>query len=131
MFHPIYSTLLGHPELVADHLANYGALIKAEALEAKRNAVKKAIAGAVAIVAGLLGLVFAGVAIMLGGVNGSFHWVLVLVPGFSIRSNLLPIMMPATCDLRHLMEIGLTLRLHHRIRMLPEKNEGSLMACHG
>jgi len=84
MFHPIYSTLLGHPELVADHLANYGALIKAEALEAKRNAVKKAIAGAVAIVAGLLGLVFAGVAIMLGGVNGSFHWVLVLVPGLTL-----------------------------------------------
>jgi ABC-type polysaccharide/polyol phosphate export permease len=84
MFHPIYSTLLGHPELVADHLANYGALIKAEALEAKRNVVKRAIAGAVAVVAGLLGLVFAGVAIMLGGVNGSFHWVLVLVPGLTL-----------------------------------------------
>ena len=84
MFHPIYSTLLGHPELVADHLANYGALIKAEALEAKRSVVKRAIAGAVAVVAGLLGLVFTGVAIMLGGVNGSFHWVLVLVPGLTL-----------------------------------------------
>jgi hypothetical protein len=84
MFHPIYSTLLGHPELVADHLANYGALIKAEALEAKRSVVKRAIAGAVAVVAGLLGLVFAGVAIMLGGVNGSFHWVLLAVPGLTL-----------------------------------------------
>lgn len=84
MFHPIYSTLLGHPELVADHLANYGALIKAEALEAKRNVVKRAIAGAIAVVAGLLGLIFSGVAIMLGGVNGSFHWVLVLVPGLTL-----------------------------------------------
>ncbi|RZL49279.1 MAG: hypothetical protein EOP71_02490 [Variovorax sp.] len=84
MFHPIYSTLLGHPELVADHLANYGALIKAEALEVKRNAVKRAIAAAIAVVAGLLGLTFTGIAIMLGGVNGSFHWVLVLVPGLTL-----------------------------------------------
>ena len=84
MFHPIYSTLLGHPELIADHVANYGALIKAEALEAKRNVIKKAIACAVAVVAGLLGLVFAGVAVMLGGVNGSFHWVLLLVPGLTL-----------------------------------------------
>ena len=30
MFHPIVTTVLGHPELIAEHLANYGALIREE-----------------------------------------------------------------------------------------------------
>jgi len=30
MLHPIYGTVLGHPELVGDHIANYGALIREE-----------------------------------------------------------------------------------------------------
>jgi type IV secretory pathway VirB2 component (pilin) len=81
MFHPIYSTVLGHPELVADHLANYGLLIKAEALEVKRSIIRRIISAAVAVVTALLAVVFAGIAIMLGGVNGNFHWTLVVVPG--------------------------------------------------
>jgi uncharacterized membrane protein YqjE len=81
MFHPIYSTVLGHPELVADHLANYGALIKAEATEVKRSIVKRLIAAVIALITALLALIFAGVAVMLGGVNENFHWTLVVVPG--------------------------------------------------
>jgi len=81
MFHPIYSTVLGHPELVADHLANYGALIKAEALEVKKSIIRRIISAAIAVVTALLAVIFAGVAIMLGGVNGNFHWTLVAVPG--------------------------------------------------
>jgi hypothetical protein len=84
MLHPIYSTVLGHPELIADHLANYSALVKAEVAEAKRSLIAKAVAGVIAAVSALLALGFIGVAIMLGGVHQSFHWVLIVVPGFAV-----------------------------------------------
>ena len=80
MLHPIYSTVLGHPELIADHLANYSALIKEEVAQAGRGLVKRAVAGVLAVVSALLALGLTGVAIMLGAVNGSFHWALVIVP---------------------------------------------------
>jgi type IV secretory pathway VirB2 component (pilin) len=84
MLHPIYSTVLGHPELIADHLANYSALIKAEAAEAKRGLITRAIAGGVAAISALVALGLIGVAIMLGGMHQTFHWVLIVVPGFAI-----------------------------------------------
>jgi hypothetical protein len=81
MLHPIYSTVLGHPELIADHVANYTALVKEEFAQASRGFVTRIVAGAIAAVSALLALGFTGVAVMLGGVNGNFHWVLVIVPG--------------------------------------------------
>ena len=84
MLHPIYSTVLGHPELIADHLANYSALIKAEAAEAKRGLITRAIAGGVAAISALVALGLIGVAIMLGGMHQTFHWVLIVVPGFAV-----------------------------------------------
>ena len=84
MLHPIYSTVLGHPELIADHIANYSALIKEEVAQASRGLIARVIAGVLAVVSGLLALGLAGVAIMLGSVNGSFHWALVLVPGVAL-----------------------------------------------
>ena len=84
MLHPIYSTVLGHPELIADHVSNYTALIKEEAADASRGLVKRAVAGILAGVSALLALGLAGVAVMLGGMHQSFHWVLVIVPGVAL-----------------------------------------------
>ena len=68
MLHPIFSTVLGHPELVAEHLANYAALVRQETAQAGRGLA--------------LGLI--GVAVLLGVLHGSFHWVLVAVPGVAV-----------------------------------------------
>lgn len=83
MLHPIFSTLLGHPELVADHLANYGALVRQEAQEASHGLVARLVAGVLAAVSAMLALVLIGVAVMMGFVHG-FHWALVIVPGTAI-----------------------------------------------
>lgn len=84
MLHPIYSTVLGHPELIAGHIANYSALIKEEVAQASRGLIARVVAGVLAVVSVLLALGLAGVAVMLGSVNGSFHWALVIVPGVAL-----------------------------------------------
>lgn len=84
MFHPIFSTVLGHPDLVAEHLANYGALIRQETQEASHGVVAKVIAGVLAAVSGMLALGLIGIAVMLGVLHGSFHWVLVAVPAVAV-----------------------------------------------
>lgn len=84
MLHPIFSTVLGHPDLVAEHLANYVALVKDEATQAGRNAIARVVAGILAAVAGMLALGLIGIAVMLGVLHGSFHWVLVVVPGVAV-----------------------------------------------
>ena len=84
MLHPIYATILGHPELVADHLANYMALVREEAGSATKHVVARIIAGVLAAVSAMMALGLIGVAVMLGFLHGSFHWVLVAVPGAAI-----------------------------------------------
>jgi len=83
MLHPIYGTVLGHPELVGEHLANYGALFKEELATATRGMVSRLIAGVVAAVSALLALGLIGIAFMLGALHG-FHWALVAVPGIAL-----------------------------------------------
>jgi len=80
MFHPIYTTALRHPELIADHLANYAALAREEASQASQILIRRLIAGVLAVVTALMTLVLTGVAIMLYGVNDRFDWLLVIVP---------------------------------------------------
>lgn len=84
MLHPLFSTVLGHPELIAEHLANYGALVRQETQEASRGLVARAVAGVLAAVSAMLALGLIGVAVMLGALHGSFHWVLAAVPGFAV-----------------------------------------------
>jgi hypothetical protein len=84
MLHPIFSTVLGHPELVADHLANYAALIREEGAVAGRALVARFVAGVLAAVSAMLALGLIGIAVMLGVLHGSFHWVLVAVPGVAV-----------------------------------------------
>jgi hypothetical protein len=79
MLHPIFSRVLGHPELLVQHLANYAALIKVETGTATRMLIARLVAGAIALVSGALALAFVGTAVMLGVLHGSFHWVLVVL----------------------------------------------------
>lgn len=84
MLHPIFSTVIEHPELIADHVANYVALAKEEIAVAGRSVLTRVIAGVLAVVSAMLALGLIGIAVMLGMLNGSFHWVLVIVPGVAL-----------------------------------------------
>lgn len=77
--HPIFSVLVSRPELVMDHVAGYAALVQEEASSVGSEVVKRGIAWAIVAVAGLVFVLFAGVAAMLWGVHG-FHWSFLLVP---------------------------------------------------
>jgi hypothetical protein len=81
MIHPIYMTALRRPDLVAAHLRNHVELVKAEVADAGRSVAYKAAGAIVALVALLLALGLTGIALMLGALHGSFHWMLVAVPG--------------------------------------------------
>jgi hypothetical protein len=83
MLHPIFSTVLRHPELFAAHAANYSALLRLEAAQASKGLIARAIAGVLAAVSAMLALGLAGAAVMLGVLQG-FHWVLVIVPGVAV-----------------------------------------------
>ncbi|WP_213953234.1 MULTISPECIES: phage holin family protein [unclassified Variovorax] len=84
MLHPIFSTVLGHPELIANHLANYAALVREEGAAAGRVLVGRLVAGVLAAVSAMLALGLIGTAVMLGVLHGSFHWVLAVVPGVAV-----------------------------------------------
>ncbi len=81
MIHPIFKTALRRPDLIAGHLGNYAELLKGEAKAFGMSVGVRAAGAAMAFVALLLALGLTGVAVMLGVLNGSFHWILALVPG--------------------------------------------------
>lgn len=81
MIHPIFMTVLRRPELVFTHLVNYAELVKGEIASLGTSLAIRAAGAATALIALLLALGLTGVAVMLGFVHGSFHWVLVAVPG--------------------------------------------------
>ena len=84
MLHPIFSTVLGHPELIAEHIANYAALVRQETGQAARGLIARIVAGVLAAASFVLALGLIGVAVLLGVLHGSFHWVLVAVPGVGL-----------------------------------------------
>ena len=84
MLHPIFSTVVSRPDLVVDHLAAYVDLATQEATSTGNDLLVR-VAGAA--VAGLLAFLFlglAGVALMLGLVQGQFHWAFAAVPGAAL-----------------------------------------------
>ncbi|WP_295857418.1 phage holin family protein [uncultured Xylophilus sp.] len=80
MFHPLISVLIRKPDLVMEHLAGYGALVHEEVAAVGSELVHRAIAWGVAGVMGAVFVTLAGIAAMLGAVNGSAHWALFVVP---------------------------------------------------
>src|SRR3989337_441260 len=88
MVHPIFSVLITRPELVMDHVAGYAALVQEEASTVGVQVARRAIAWIVAAFAFLVFLLLAGVAVMLGAVQGEFHWALVATPGVALLVSL-------------------------------------------
>jgi hypothetical protein len=84
MLHPIFALLIKRPELVIDHVAGYAALVQEEASSVGTEVAKRAIAWVLALFGLLTFLVLAGVAAMLGVMQGEFHWILVVVPGIAL-----------------------------------------------
>lgn len=84
MVHPIFSVLITRPELVMDHVAGYAALVQEEASTVGVHVAKRVIAWGVTVMALVVFLVLAGVAVMLGAIDGEFHWALVLAPGTAL-----------------------------------------------
>lgn len=84
MLHPLYALLVRRPELVLDHIAGYAALAREEASEVAGELTRRALAWAVSVLAFCMFLVLAGVAAMLGTMQGHFHWMLLLVPGTAL-----------------------------------------------
>jgi len=81
MLHPLFSTLIQRPDLLVEHLSAYGALFHQEATQAGTELVKRYLAWAIAGIFGLVFILFAGFAVMLGTLQNQFHWVLLAVPG--------------------------------------------------
>ncbi len=84
MLHPIFSVLVTKPELVMEHVAGYASLMREEASSVGVLVAKRAVAWGVTLFAFLVFLILAGVAAMLGALQGQFHWTLVVVPGIAL-----------------------------------------------
>ncbi|MDB5967401.1 MAG: hypothetical protein JWQ72_3901 [Polaromonas sp.] len=84
MLHPLFSTLIQRPDLVADHVSAYAALFTEEASAAGAEVLVKVIAWAMALLCGVIFLGLAGTSVMLGVLHNQFHWVLVVVPGIAL-----------------------------------------------
>lgn len=84
MIHPIFSVLIRRPELVIDHVAGYAALVQEEASIVGVEVARRAVAWGIAVLGLVVFLVLAGVAVMLGAMQGTFHWILVAAPGVAL-----------------------------------------------
>ena len=84
MVHPIFSVLISRPQLLVDHVAGYAALAQQEASEVGREVARRVIAWGAAVLSFTVFLVLTGVALMLGTMQGDFHWVLVVAPGTAL-----------------------------------------------
>lgn len=84
MLHPLFSTLIQRPDLIADHAAAYGSLFVQEATDVGHEVLTRVIAWLIAVLAAVVFLGLAGTAVMLGVLNNHFHWVLVAVPGVAL-----------------------------------------------
>jgi len=87
MLHPLFTLLIRKPELVMEHLAGYGALVHEEVTDVGVQLVSRIAAWAVMAVMAIFFMIMTGVAIMLGFALNTFHWALVLVPGFALLAT--------------------------------------------
>lgn len=91
MLHPLFSTLIQRPDLIADHAAAYAALFTEEASAAGTEVLVKVVAWLAAGLSGLIFLGWAGTAVMLGALH-EFHWALVVVPGIALVMTIAALM---------------------------------------
>ena len=79
MLHPVFSTLIQRPDLIADHLSAYTALLCQEAGSWRADWLERALAWVLMVAAAIVFVILSGTALMLGALQ-TFHWVLVVVP---------------------------------------------------
>ena len=91
MLHPLFSTLVQRPDLLVEHMSAYAALFHQEASEAGKLLVARVIAWALAAVCGVVFVLFAGIAVMMGVLNNQFHWILLVVPTSALLAMLFAI----------------------------------------
>lgn len=84
MLHPLFSTLIQRPDLLVEHVSAYSALFHQEASQAGSMLVKRYLAWAIAAICGLVFVLFAGIALMMGALYNQFHWMLLAVPGSAL-----------------------------------------------
>lgn len=84
MLHPLFSTLIQRPDLLVEHASAYSALFHQEATQAGSQLFKRYMAWAVAAIFGLVFVLLAGTAMMMGTLHNQFHWVLLAVPGCAL-----------------------------------------------
>ena len=91
MLHPLFSTLIQRPDLLEEHVSAYSALFHQEAAQAGSMLIKRYVAWAMAALFGLVFVLLAGMALMLGTLLDQFNWVLLIVPGCALVLMLLAI----------------------------------------
>lgn len=84
MLHPLFSTVIQRPDLIADHVAGYAQLLQEEATQASGEVVSRVVAWVAAAVLAIMFLSLSGVAVMLAVMHNQFHWALVAVPGAAL-----------------------------------------------
>ena len=84
MLHPLFSTLIQRPDLVVDHASAYAALFHEEASSAGTELLEKAVAWLMVLLSAVMFVGLAGIALMLGMLQNSFHWTLIVVPGCAL-----------------------------------------------
>lgn len=95
--------LTQRPDLLVDHVLAYSALASREIELAKRQLLRRLVAGAIALASVLAFVMLAGVALMLDAVGlvqarGDRGWVLLAVPGVMLLLTLVATMMALSKD---------------------------------
>lgn len=99
MLHPLFSAAIQRPDLFVRHFSGYVALVGEETKSASAQLLGRIIAGFLAALCAAVFLMMTGVAVMLGFLQGQFHWALVAVPACAFVMTLLAVfkaMKPAT-----------------------------------
>lgn len=84
MLHPLFSTLIQRPDLLVEHACAYSALLHQEVTQAGSQLASRYMAWGAAALCGLVFVLFAGMALMMGMLHNQFHWVLLAVPGAAL-----------------------------------------------
>ncbi len=84
MLHPLFSTVIQRPDLVADHVSAYAALFSQELGAMGGRVIARLVAWVLFVLCGFLFLSLAGVALMLGFLQNQFHWMLIAAPGVAL-----------------------------------------------
>ena len=79
--HPLLLTIIRRPDLAINHLSAYAALLAQEANQASKSFLNRVLVRLIAFMFGVVSVIFAGTALMLGILQNQFHWILLAVPG--------------------------------------------------